>query len=424
MTEIKPFYALTYNQKKFKDISTLICPPYDIISPQRQQYFHDLNPQNFIHILFGPDIPGEDKYKKAGTDFKNWIRDEVLVREEKPAVYFYVQEYNLKGERKTRMGFIGLMRLEDSGSAFVHEHTRAAPKEDRLKITREVKANLSPIFAIFPDKKRVIKYVYEHCVKASQPFIDVTDDEKTRHKLWRVDSPDILANIESKMEKEDIFIADGHHRYEVAMLYREEMKKKLGSISGGESFNYILTYFTNVNSQGLTILPIHRLAQLSHELSWDGFMVKLRESFDVEEVKDRVKFFFLMQKGGRSEHLMGMYKNGKYWLIRLKNIKILDKEISHKPKEYRFLDVSILNYLVLHKILGIDLENKQGIVFSPDENELIEKADSDCTSIAFFLNPVKVEQIMAVALKQEKMPPKSTYFYPKLASGLLIHKFG
>jgi len=423
MTEIKPFRAVVYNQDKFKDISQLICPPYDVISPERQQYFHNLNPHNFLHILLAKDIPADDKYKRAGNYFRNWIKEGTFVREDKPAVYFYIQEYNLKGERKTRMGFMGLMRLKDGGSAFVHEHTRQQAKEDRLKIIREVKANLSPIFAIFPDKKRVVKYMYDHCVKDAEPFINVTDDEKTTHKLWKIDAPDILANIESKMSKEDIFIADGHHRYEVAMMYREEMKKRSGGIMGEENFNYILTYFTNVNSQGLTILPIHRLAQLDSDFLWDNFVTKLRDAFDVEEVKDKTRFFFLMQKGGRSEHLMGMYKDKKYWLVRLKNIKIIDKEISDKCKEYRTLDVSILNYLVLHKILGIDLENKQGIVFSPDEEELIRKADGDNSTIVFFLNPVKVEQIMAVALKNEKMPPKSTYFYPKLASGLVISKF-
>lgn len=423
MTQVKAFRAVTYNQNKFPDMADLICPPYDVISPLRQQYFHDLNPYNFIHLILGKDTPGEDKYKRAGALFRSWLKEGALKQEDKPAVYFYLQEYNLKGERKTRMGFIGLMRLEDGGSAYVHEHTRQQAKQDRLNLVREVRANLSPIFAVFPDKKRVIKYMYDHCVKAALPFIDVTDDEKTTHRLWRIDSPDILARVESLMAKEDIFIADGHHRYEVSMLYRQEMKGSPGGITGEENFNYILTYFTNADSRGLTILPIHRLAQLNAVFSWDTFIERLKECFDVEEVRDKARFFFLMQKGGRSEHLMGMYKDKKYWLIRLKNIKMLDKEIPDRPKEYRSLDVSILNYLVLHKILGIDLENKHGIVFSPDEEELIKKADNDSSVIVFFLNPVRVEQIMAVALKSEKMPPKSTYFYPKLASGLVINKF-
>jgi len=423
MTKVKPFRAVVYNQQKFKDISALICPPYDVISPERQQYFHDSNPYNFIHILLGKDIPGDDKHRRSGIYFKDWLKEEIFIQEQKPAIYFYIQEYNLKGEKKVRMGFIGLLRLEDKGSAFAHEYTRLEPKEDRLKLIKQVKANLRPIFAIFADKKRIVQYAYEHNIRGNAPFIEVTDDEKTTHKLWKLDSPETLAFIESNMQKENIFIADGHHRYEVAMLYRQEMKKKLVEFSGEEDFNYALTYFTNVDSKGLTILPIHRLTTLDPSLGWDGFIAKLKDYFDVEEVRDKTKFFFLMEKGGRSEHLIGMYRDKKYWFIRLKNIKILDKEISDRPKEYRTLDVSILNYLVLHKILGFDLENKQGITFSPHAEELIREADRDNSLIAFFLNPVRVGDIMAVALKGEKMPPKSTYFYPKLASGLVINKF-
>ncbi len=423
MTKVKAFRAVTYNQDKFKDLSRLVCPPYDVISPSQQQYYHDLDPHNFIHILLGKDIHGEDKYARARDYFRDWLKDKVLISDGKPAIYFYSQQYNLKGEKRTRVGFIALLRLEDKNpSVFGHEHTRLEPKEGRLRLLRAVKANLSPIFVIFADKKRIIPETYRRYIRNDKPFVEVIDQEKTVHKLWKLDSPEILAAIEAGMAAENIFIADGHHRYEVSCAYRDEMKKKLREITAEEDFNYVLAYFTNLDPKGLTILPIHRLIRLGSKLDLEGFMLKLKAYFDAEEVRDKTKFFFLLEKAGRTEHILGMYKDKRYWLLRLKNVKILDKEMPDKPKEYRSLDVSILNYLVLNKILGLDLGKNDDITYSFDAGELIEKVNNDSSYVAFFLNGAKVEQIMSVALKAEKMPPKSTYFYPKVLSGLVINK--
>lgn len=424
MIKIKPFAAVTYNQEKIRDISSVVCPPYDVISPAKQQYYHDINNYNFIHILFGKDVPGEDKYRRSESYFRDWLKNKILIQDNGDAVYFYSQQYNIKGEKRTRFGFISLLHLGENGSSiFGHEHTRLEPKEDRLKLLKQVKANLSPIFAIFLDKKRIIQRTYRQYVQDREPFIDIIDDEKTVHKLWRLDSREILEKIQSSISGENIFIADGHHRYEVACAYRDQMRQKLGAITGEESFNYILTYFTNTDPRGLSILPIHRLLKLEANLDLGDFVSSLKDYFDVEEIKQRQRFFFLMEKGGRTEHLLGMYKNNKFWLLRLKNIKILDGMISDKPQEYRSLDVSILNYIILKKILGYDFENKENLTFSPHADEFIERVNNDEFSIAFFLNPVKIEQIISVALRGERMPPKSTYFYPKVLSGLVVNKF-
>jgi uncharacterized protein (DUF1015 family) len=426
VSQIKPFRAIIYNQEKIKDLSLIVCPPYDVISPVRQEHYHDINPYNLIHVLLGKDIPGENKYRRAAGYFKDWLKNKILIQDAGPAIYFYSQQYKIKGEQKTRLGFISLLKLKNKDSGiFSHEHTHLAPKEDRLRILKNVKANLSPIFVVFPDKKRIIQRTYQQYIQDRLPFIDIVDDEKIVHKLWRLDSPDILNNIQSSMSGENIFIADGHHRFEVACMYRDLMCQKLGesAITGEESFNYILTYFTNTDSRGLSILPIHRLLKLEKKLDWATFMLNLKDYFDVEEIKEKIRFFFLMEKGGRTEHVLGMYKDRRYWLLRLKNVKILDKMISDKPKEYRSLDVSILNHIVLKKILGYDLANKENLEFSPHADEFIEKVNSNPFCIAFFLNPVKIQQIISVALNGERMPPKSTYFYPKVLSGLVINKF-
>ncbi|MDP2937699.1 MAG: DUF1015 domain-containing protein [Candidatus Omnitrophota bacterium] len=423
MAKIEPFRAIIYNPGEIKSLSSVVCPPYDIISPLQQQYYHGLHPHNLIHILLGKNIPGEDKYRRAAHLFKDWQRDKILVPDRSPAIYFYSQQYSLKGEKRTRLGFIARLYLEDKDSTiYTHEHTHLEPKEDRLKLLKVVKANLSPIFVIFPDKKRVIQHIYQKYIQGKLPFVDIVNDEKVAHKLWRLDSPDILDGIKAKMQNENIFIADGHHRYEVACAYRDEMKKKLAAPAPEAGFNYILAYFTNTDSSGLTILPIHRLVKFASKPDKPKFILSMKDYFDVEEIKDKIRFFFLMEKGGRSEHVLGMYYDKKYRLLRLKNIKILDRLICDKPLEFRSLDVSILNYIVLKKVLGIDLEDEDALIFSPNVNELIEKVDNDDSHIAFFLNPVRIQQIVSVALTGQKMPAKSTYFYPKVLSGLVINK--
>jgi uncharacterized protein (DUF1015 family) len=425
MTKIAPFKGVFYNQEKIKDLLKVVCPPYDVISPNRQQYYYDLDLYNFIHILLPQDSSDKDKYRRAGRIFKEWLKDRIFIQDEKPAIYFYSQEYNLKGEKRTRLGFISLLRLEEGKpSVFGHEHTRLEPKEDRLRLLKQVKANLSPIFAVFSDRKRIIQSTYEQCIQGVKPFIDIIDDEKTVHKLWRLNSPEHLNKIESCMSRENIFIADGHHRYEVACAFRDELKKRKGPLFLDESsVNYIMSYFTNVESRGLVILPIHRLVKLNANFDFNDFQSGLKDYFDLDQIKDKSRLFFLLEKAGASEHVLGMYFNKKYWLLRLKNIKLLDKLFVDKPKIYRSLDIAILNFLILKMILKIDLEDKQNIVFSADATELIGQEENLGRYVAFFLNPVKIQEIITVALSGEKMPSKSTYFYPKVLSGLVIHKF-
>jgi len=424
MTKIKPFSALIYNPEKVGNISKVVCPPYDVISASQQEYYHNLNQYNFLHILLRKDSSKENKYEAAGKTFKEWQKNQVLVQDKDPAIYFYCQEYHIKGEKKIRYGFMALLRLGDSKNSgvFGHEHTRLPAKEDRLKLLKHVKANLSPIFVVFQDEKRIVSRIKDKYIGDQKPFIDISDDERTAHKVWRLDSPEIVASIKESMTDENIFIADGHHRYEVPCAYRDEMNEKLGTTTGEESYNYILAYFINAGSHGLTILPFHRLVNLGQDLNINDFNDKISDCFDLEEIRDKAKFFFLMSKAAANEHIIGMYHAKKFWFLRLKNLRILDKLISDKPPEYRLLDVSILNYLVLKKTLGLDLEDKDKITFSPHSDELIARVDADKAYAAFFLNPVKVQQIMSIALNGEKMPAKSTYFYPKVLSGLVINK--
>ena len=426
MSKTRAFKAVVYNPQKIVDFKQVVCPPYDVISSQAQDALHERSMYNFIHILLAKDSSTDDKYRRAGVIFRDWLKEGVLIQDEQPAVYFYSQQYVIRGEKKTRLGFISLLRLGDEkGSAvFGHENTHQAAKQDRFKLVKQVKANLSPIFIIFLDKKRIIQRIFQKDLSAQKPFIEVTDDEKTVHKLWRLNDLSLLKTIESSMNNEDMFIADGHHRYEVSCAYRDLMREKHNEeFTGEEDFNYCLAYFTNTDYRGLSILPIHRLLKLDMRLNLDDFMLKAKEYFDIDQLKDRTRFFFLMEKAGCSEHLLGLYKDKKYFLLRLKNVKILDKLIADKPKEYRSLDVAILNYLVFKNILKLDLNNLTDIKYSPDPYELMDQVDNNPFNVAFFLNPVKIQQIIDIAISGNKMPPKSTYFYPKVLSGLVVNKF-
>ena len=426
MSKTKAFKAVVYNSEKIGDFKQVVCPPYDVISPAGVDVLHERSLYNFIHILLAKDSPQDDKYHRAGVIFRNWLKEDVLIQDEHPAVYFYSQQYVIRGEKKTRLGFISLLRLGDekSSAVFGHENTHQAAKQDRFKLMKQVKANLSPIFIIFLDKQRIIQRMFQKFLGAQKPFIEVSDDEKTVHKLWRLDDPNLLKIVEASMNNENMFIADGHHRYEVACAYRDMLREKLqGEFTGQEDFNYCLAYFTNTDYRGLSILPIHRLLKLNTRLDLNDFISKAKEYFDVDQLKDRTRFFFLMEKAGCTEHLLGLYIEKKYFLLRLKNVKILDKLIEDKPKEYRALDVAILNYLVFKNILKLDLNNLTGITYNPDADELIKQVDRDPLQVAFFLNPVKIQQIINIATSGNKMPPKSTYFYPKVLSGLVVNKF-
>ena len=424
MAKIRPFSAVTYNPEKVSDLSGVVCPPYDVISPEDQEMYHKLNPHNFIRLILGKDSPEEDRYKLAARLLKDWLDKGILTQGKDPAIYFYNQVYSIKGEKKNRIGFIALLKLEeDKNVVFPHENTRSEPKEDRFRLIKAVKANLSPIFVIFSDAARIIQRTSEKVLKSTQPVIDIVDKEGVEHQLWQITDKEALDKITSQMQDRQVFIADGHHRYEVAMNFREKMIKS-GHLDPEADFNYVMAYFTNVEAKGLTVLPIHRLVRCLRGFNFEHFLVELEKYFDIEEIKEKNRFFFLLQKAGERQNTLGMYKDGKYYLLRLKNIKLLEKVADlNKPKEFRSLDIAILNSLILKKILGMDIEDKERIRFSHNEDELIRESEANKNSIVFLLNSIKVEQLISIARLRERMPSKSTYFYPKVISGLVINKF-
>ncbi len=416
MTEIKPFKAVHYNPEKIHDFSHVVCPPYDVISPPQQEAYHNASPYNFIHIELAKDKAGDDKnqkYTRARETFEHWLKDGVLIQDEKPCIYYYRQEYKIQGERHSRMGFISVMKLESGGKIFPHENTHASPKEDRFKLLSSVGANLSPIFVCFSDRERRVEKIFVTHVSLTKPFISVTDQDGVKHMVWRLDDPAYINEIVGTLSHQTLFIADGHHRYEVAQEYQRAKISRMEKTTGQEPFNYVMTYFTNIDSRDLKIFPLHRLV---HRIS--GSLNFLEDHFRTDRIKSRQELLILLAKAGQNEHAFGLYTKEGIVLLRLKNKALIDKFIKDGSKEFRRLDATILKYFILDK-LGVKSEE---ITYTKDINEVIANVDAGDAQAGFILNPVKIPQLKAVALNGERMPPKTTYFYPKLLSGLTVHR--
>ena len=421
MANIKPFKAVFYNSKKVKSIAKVVSPPYDVISPDEQDELHNLSPYNFTHIDFGKDAPNDDKtnnkYTRAKKIYAGWLKKGVLLQDEKPCLYFYRQDYKIMGEKHSRMGFISLMELEDEEESRVypHENTHSKAIDDRLKLYEILKSSLSSIFVCYSDKHRKIEKIFNKNVLTTQPIIDVEDNDKVHHKLWRLSDPDLIKEINDSLSGQHLFIADGHHRYKVAMEYRAKRLSRMRRPSGQEAFNYVMTYFTNMDSRDLQIFPMHRIVKgLPDDLDF------LEEFFRIDKVKKKEELPILLARAGRNEHAFGLYTREGINLLRLKNRSLIDKFVKEGSREYKSLDAAILKSFVFDRV-GIKSDD---IRYTKSMDEVIGTVDESQADAGFIMNPVKISQLRAIALNGERMPPKTTYFYPKVLSGLTVYKIG
>ncbi|HQP11705.1 MAG TPA: DUF1015 domain-containing protein [Candidatus Omnitrophota bacterium] len=419
MSEIQPFKALYYNKIKLGDLSTVVCPPYDVISPEQQTVYCNESEYNFVRIILGKDQPEDDrnsnKYSRAKNLFQQWQQDGVLIDDEHPSIYYYKQEYRVMGEKHSRLGFIALMRIHDDQDAkiFPHENTHSKAKEDRLKLWKSLSANLSPIFVCFSDKTKRVNTIFLEKVASTEPMIDVKDDDGVHHTVWRLSDPSLVQKIVEALSGQPLFIADGHHRYEVAKELRKQMREKAPHYTGEESFNFVMTYLTDIGSRDLKIFPMHRIIKkISLKTEW------LEELFRIDKFKTKEDLSIRLAKAGKNEHAFGLYTADNIRLLRLRNPSLIDKYIQDGSEEFRRLDATILKHFILDRA-GVASED---IVYTHDLARATHDVDVGLAEASFIMNPVKIQQLKAIALQGEKMPPKTTYFYPKVLSGLTIHK--
>ncbi|MBI5238543.1 MAG: DUF1015 domain-containing protein [Deltaproteobacteria bacterium] len=441
MAKITPFKGILYNPEKVGDMAKVMAPPYDVISQSYQDELYSRHPHNAVRLILGrtspDDAPGSDRYTRAASDLRQWLANGVLMQDKKPAIYYYTQSYALNDKgRQTRAGFLALSRIEEFGKGKIHAHeqTLSGPKADRLKLMLACNANLSAVFSLYSEPSLGINKTLDGYISGQKPLIDVTDDNHVENRLWRVVDPQVIRLVTESMAGKTLFIADGHHRYETALNYRNIMREKNPDSTGTEPYNYVLMYFSNMDGEGMTIWPTHRVVHGLKGFEETAFMKGLSACFDIEEFNfastdqgaARDAFLKRLSAAGQKAISIGMAISGSksYFVLTLKGADVMDKAFgSAIPEVFRQLDVTVLHRLVLEKLLGISREaeaRQENLIYVKNSSEALNAVKTGPVQLVFLLNPTRIEQVKAAAEAGFVMPQKSTYFYPKLLSGLVF----
>lgn len=426
MPIIKPFKGVRYNKNIIKDMRKVVAPPYDIIPERMQEDLYKKSPVNIVRLILGKinenDTDSDNRYTRAKSFFLSWLKDNILIRDGKETFYIYSQKYKKGAGYIDQIGFIGLMGLEDSGKNKVlpHENTLLAPKIDRLNLIREVRANLSPIFVLYDDISHSIVGILKKYSSKNKPLVDI-ELEGVRHRLWALDDNRMVDDVQRLINKKPIFIADGHHRYEVAKMYSSELEKADAAEALKDAAKYLMVYFVESDQRMLTVLPAHRLVRDLGRLRKEDVISRLSVYFSVKKISGINKMLKALDALSKA-HAFGLYLGGNnFYLIKLKDVRDSDKVIKNKSKDWKHLDVAILHLFIFQHVLGLRDED-DNIEFLKDPMETKRFIDEGKCKVAFFLNPTKVSQVQKIAKLGEKMPRKATYFYPKQLSGLVINK--
>ncbi|MDP2212039.1 MAG: DUF1015 domain-containing protein [Candidatus Aquicultor sp.] len=428
MAEIRPFKGVLYNQSIIEDLSTVVAPPYDVIGEEAHKTLLKNSKYNVVRLELpqGSSADGSknNKYARAWSTYSDWLEKGVLVRDLEPSIYVYEQEYEVRGVTMNRIGFIALTRVEDfsTGKIKAHERTLKGPKADRLRLMRACGTNFSQIFSLFSDPEKKVDAILRGHTN-EKPRVDIEVDGII-HRLWTIGDPAVIDEIQELVLDKPLYIADGHHRYETAINYRDEMRKATGDDSGEGAFDFTMMMFVNMESEGLTILPTHRMLKNLPKINNDKFRANLEHVFEVEKMETVDKVMAGLAANA-DKHSIGVYMgNGTFYLLTLKNeagiLQLLD---GPESKAWKLLDVTMLHHVIINRVLGFGGTNiENSIKFTTDENEAVELVTGGTYQMAFFLNPTKVDDVRGIAGVGEIMPQKSTYFYPKLLSGLVFNR--
>jgi uncharacterized protein (DUF1015 family) len=404
------------------DFNQVVTQPYDKTTPSMQDGYYQRSPYNVVRITLNAEKrqDSETAYAEAGSIFRKWIAARVLEQDPLPAIYAYYQEYEVDGALKLQRGFIALLDLKKSESGIIpHEQTLAAPKQDRLQLMRSLEGNEDLIYMLYSDDQLSVNGIIEKSITGRAPEVEVTDEYGARHRLWAVNEPEAIDGIQKTMQSRDLFIADGHHRFETSVTYMKECEQRGWQPASVESFDKRMVACFNI-ADGVTILPTHRLIRDLPVFEAESFLRAAEEHFTVEALSSAAELRQKM-KEGRADHVFGFYPATlqKFYLLRLNS-----KEREHLDGLH-LLDVSILHTLLLDRCLGIN-ENKLRAQTNVDyERELdvsIRLVDEGQYQAAFFLNPTSADEVQRISSLGDRMPQKSTDFYPKLLTGLVFTK--
>ncbi|MBR1907856.1 DUF1015 domain-containing protein [bacterium] len=427
--EVKPLNAIVYNQEKVK-MTDVIAPPYDVISDDYRDELEKRSAYNVVKLILAnnnTDINDENnRYNEAYKNYQKWLEDGILVKTDKPCILYVIQNYEKNGKKITRKGFIARNRIEDFANKNIlpHEYTMGGPKEDRLNLTKKCKANFSQVFLVYSDPEKQIENAIDY---TQTPFIDVTDDLGVQNIVYKIDDEKTIELIEKVLSDKTCLIADGHHRYETAMNYRNY----INSSDNNDATNYVMSYFTNMEDD-LLIFPTHRI--LTKWVEPYVLIEKVKKYFDVEDYtfdgtnKNEVKAKFLqaIEDESKKQISMGLYmKNvNKFYLLKLReNVDEILNEYE-VPEVLKTLDLIVLHKVIISKELGYTQEEQMaqdGILYIKQESEAFDMIDLGKAEASFIMAYPKIQDIKRISEAGERMPQKSTYFYPKLLSGIVIN---
>lgn len=441
MAKIFPFRAWRYNPEKVGNLADVVTQPYDKITPEMQDRYYQ-HPFNLVRIIRGRAFPDDDErsnvYTRAARTLEQWIEGRVLIQDDRPSFYIYHQRYALpSGDRRVRKGFIGLGQIEDYEAkvVFPHERTLRGPKIDRLNVLRATRAHFGQIFMLYSDPtQRIDEILDEHA--DHDPDMRAVDEYGVEHLVWRLSDESAVTHIRRLMADHPLIIADGHHRYETALAYRNERRAAAGRIDLHAPYERVMMTFINTESGGLTILPTHRLIKPLRQLDLSSLLQFLERHFDLHSypfVDERQKAAAAralqqdMERLGRERPTFGMYAAGRAAFFRLqyRGDPAGAALMEHVSPRLRELDVTVLHSIIIERGLGLAPEfiaEHEPIVYLREFQAGICRVDEGEGTICFFLNPTRIDQVRDVALAGEVLPQKSTDFYPKLLSGLTIYR--
>jgi uncharacterized protein (DUF1015 family) len=444
MAEIQPFRAFRYNTERAQ-LKDVLTQPYDKITPAMQERYYLANPANLIAIekgkSFESDTTDSNVYTRAAAKLDEWISDKVLVQDPTPGIYVYAQEYLVPGThtRRERVGFIGLGRLEDYEKKIVfrHERTLSAPKADRMELLRHTRAQTGQLFMLYEDSSGRIESLLQDASRKTAP-LELRDEYDVLHRLWPVSDRAFVGRIEREMAEKSLVIADGHHRYETALNYRNECRARTSKADPFAAYEFAMMTFINSHSKGLTLLPTHRVIRNIPGFDFEQFRKKMSAFFDwysypFQNAEERAASYAEFRKDlegrGRDRRAIGIYPGsdhrGAFYLFLLKRAAELETLLPDVSESQRQLDVVLLHRLILEKGLGITPEAvsaEKNVSYEREMDAAIAAVDKAEAQLACLLNPVRVEQVMSTALGGEVLPQKSTDFYPKMLSGIAIYR--
>ncbi len=436
MAEIRPFHGIRYNQAQVEDLAAVICPPYDVINLPVQQELYRRSEYNFVRLEFGRELPQDkdtdNKYHRAAATLGKWLED-VLEFDKTPAIYLHDHHFTHQEREYRRRSIICLVKLEEWSEMVVrpHEGTLSEPTGDRLSLLWALEANTSPILALFEDNERSIASLLA-ARSQGEPMLDINTGGGEGHRLWAITDTEAVSRISSNLAQQPLYIADGHHRYESALAYQRERRTYCSAVPEEEPFDFVMMTLVDFSDPGLVILPAHRLVRGMSKSTLNELITRLGTFFEVEEVplnmtniSRQVNDLLVEETGEVKLILYGLIKE-HLLVLKLRDYSTVSPMIPYFHSElYKRLDVSIVDHVILEELLGLS-HDMAGVSldYSYDGLEAINRVLDQEYQLAFIVSPLRPEAVKAIADSGDRMPRKSTYFYPKVPAGLVFYRFG